>query len=123
MVGRAGTVAGREFGPPEGRELVGVQPHREPVGRRCIEDARALRNSERDALAERVHGVGEPIGSRARDHRPAHQIEVGVAPIPVLGWERVGGEEGAGYAYIEAFTQSAGDSQHPEFGIDVKPVT
>ena len=100
-----------------------MQAHRQAVSHRGVEYARALRRRECDALAERVNGVGKALGGGARDDRPAHEIEVGVAAVLVFGRKRVGGEEGTRYAHIEAFAQGAGDPQHPQFSLDIQPVT
>ena len=47
-------------------QLLGVQLDRQPERARALEHAPRLRRRERDALAERVDGVDEPLGMERR---------------------------------------------------------
>lgn len=122
MVGRKRQIGGREAGPAEVGELLGMELDRETQLLGAVEDAAHLFDRKRDALAEAVDGIDQTFGMRLLE---AGQHDIGdviaIAAL-VFDWRRMGAEIGGDDADRAKIAESAGGAQHLQLGFDVEPI-
>ena len=78
---------------------------------RGLEHLLGLRQRERDAFAEHVHGVHQPLGRERGQHLVADQVDVVLVAPGVFGRQRVCAEEGGAHRHAQRLAQAPRHAQ------------
>lgn len=81
-----------------------------------------LPGGEGDALAERIHCVGEPVAMHGGQNGPADEFDVVVGPAFILRWNGVGAEKGGADVHRPRLGDAPGRTQHFHFRVEIEPV-
>ncbi|MNZ70715.1 N-formimino-L-glutamate deiminase [compost metagenome] len=98
MIGRQRVITRRQAGTVQGRQLLGVQFHRQTEFLCSDEHPLDLGRRKRQVLAERIHRIHQPFGCQCRKHFAADMVDVVVGAVGILRRQGVSGQAGAAHA-------------------------
>ena len=120
MVGRQGSEFGGERGAADARQLLGMEPERQPGAPRRLEDPPRLVDREGDAVAEGVDHVGEAFPGRGGQHLVADASDIGLARH--AGRKGMRAQKARDTRTGLRLAEASRRTQHAQFGFDLEAI-
>ncbi|MCY1498646.1 hypothetical protein D9M68_326390 [compost metagenome] len=96
----------------QGRQLLGMQLHRQAQFPGRLEHPLHLGRGKRQVLAEGVHRIHQPLAGQGRQHVAADVVDVVVGTAGVFRRQGMGGQAGGAHGDRQGFAQAPRNPQH-----------
>ncbi len=122
MVGRQGPIARRQGRPATVRQLIRMQPDRQPQGGGLIEQARDFIRVKGDGLAIGIHRIHQALGMGGGQDIIHSLIHIGRAIVPVLGRQGMKPQIAGADPHPGIATNPARNAQHLQLTVAIQAI-